>query len=250
MTEADWLCSTDPQAMLAFLQETGRTGDRKFRLFASACCRRIWHLLADETDLGHGDGSADLKRCRDAVALAERFADGQATDQDLAAMTVYPRPALYAKDAAMEAAEVKLNPHDVAADAAEAAGMDSAALLQRRLFPTGYKPSPQNKVLLTQIETECERVVALEERSQCSLLRCLFGNPFRPPPPLPASCLTPTVTSLATTMYEQRSFARLPELADALAAAGCTEAEVLEHLRGKGPHARGCWALDAVLGKS
>jgi hypothetical protein len=55
---------------------------------------------------------------------------------------------------------------------------------------------------------------------------------------------------LATTIYDLRSFTRLPELADALAAAGCAEAEVLEHLRSAGPHARGCWALDAILGMS
>jgi hypothetical protein len=252
MNESDWLNCDDPQSMLSFLRERGEASDRKLRLFAVACCRRIWHLFADETVLGRVDDIADLKRCRDAVALAERFADGQATEQELAAMTDYPRPVLYAKDAAMEAAEVMLNPPDVAADAAEAAGMYSAALLQRRLFPTGYKPAPENKVLLTQIESECERVVAVEEQSQCSLLRCLFGNAFRPPPPLPSSCLTPEVMELATTIYERRDFTRLPELADTLAAAGCTEAELLAHLRSSSEavHVRGCWAVDAVLHKA
>jgi len=55
---------------------------------------------------------------------------------------------------------------------------------------------------------------------------------------------------LATSIYEQRAFHRLPLLADALEDAGCTDAELLGHLRGPGPHVRGCWALDLVLGKS
>jgi hypothetical protein len=45
-------------------------------------------------------------------------------------------------------------------------------------------------------------------------------------------------------------FARGALLADALEDAGCTDAELLGHLRSPGPHVRGCWAVDLVLGKS
>jgi hypothetical protein len=38
-------------------------------------------------------------------------------------------------------------------------------------------------------------------------------------------------------------------LADALEDAGCTDADILSHLRSPGPHVRGCWALDLLLGK-
>jgi hypothetical protein len=47
-----------------------------------------------------------------------------------------------------------------------------------------------------------------------------------------------------------RRFEDLPVLADLLEEAGCTDAALLGHLRGPGPHILGCHALDAVLGKS
>jgi hypothetical protein len=38
-------------------------------------------------------------------------------------------------------------------------------------------------------------------------------------------------------------------LADALEEAGCGSADLLSHLRAPGPHVRGCWAVDLLLGK-
>ena len=58
-----------------------------------------------------------------------------------------------------------------------------------------------------------------------------------------------TVPNMARAVYEERAFDRLPVLADALEEAGCSEAGLLTHLRGAGPHARGCWAVDRILGK-
>src|SRR4051794_3660167 len=43
MTEAEWLASDDPQAMLKFVALY--TSRRKERLFAVACCRRVDHFL-------------------------------------------------------------------------------------------------------------------------------------------------------------------------------------------------------------
>jgi hypothetical protein len=45
------------------------------------------------------------------------------------------------------------------------------------------------------------------------------------------------------------AFDRLPILADALEEAGCDEPALLAHCRSDGPHVRGCWAVDLVLGK-
>jgi hypothetical protein len=70
MTDAEWMTSTDPQTMLESVR--GEVSERKLRLFAVACCRLVWHLLVDE-------------RSRKAVEVAERFADGGATQQEIEA---------------------------------------------------------------------------------------------------------------------------------------------------------------------
>src|SRR5262245_25900467 len=69
MTEAEWLASTNPQAMQAFLRR--KVSDRKQRLFAVACCRLVWKALEEED--------------QQAVVVAERYADGEATAEERAA---------------------------------------------------------------------------------------------------------------------------------------------------------------------
>jgi hypothetical protein len=90
---------------------------------------------------------------------------------------------------------------------------------------------------------------AAERAGQAALLRDVFGNPFQPTPPLGVVFRTGAVLALGKEIYESRSFEQMPALADLLQGAGCDNAEVLEHLRQSGPHVRGCWALDLVLGK-
>ena len=60
---------------------------------------------------------------------------------------------------------------------------------------------------------------------------------------------TDTALTLARQMYESRDFSAMPILADALQDAGCDNADILNHCRGEGPHARGRWVIDLVLGK-
>jgi hypothetical protein len=89
-----------------------------------------------------------------------------------------------------------------------------------------------------------------DERARfADLVRCIFGNPFRPVAADPR-WLTPDAVALAKGIYEEKAFDRLPILADALQDAGCDNADVLGHCRGPGPHALGCWVVDLVLGKS
>jgi hypothetical protein len=88
-----------------------------------------------------------------------------------------------------------------------------------------------------------------EARYQCRLLRCLFGNPFRPARFDP-SWRTCEVVTLAEGVYADRAFDRLPILADALEDAGCDDGNMLAHLRTDPDHARGCWVVDLILGKN
>jgi hypothetical protein len=94
-----------------------------------------------------------------------------------------------------------------------------------------------------------------ERPLQAALLRDLLGNPFRPAALDPA-WLTPDVVALARVAYQERILpagtlhpTRLALLADALEDAGRDCEEILAHLRGEGPHVRGCWAVDALLGR-
>ena len=89
----------------------------------------------------------------------------------------------------------------------------------------------------------------VEQREQANLLRCIVGNPFRPIAFDPA-WLTSTVRTLAEGVYYRRASAPLPVLADALQDAGCEQPDILDHLRGPGPHVRGCWVVDLILGKT
>jgi hypothetical protein len=91
-----------------------------------------------------------------------------------------------------------------------------------------------------------------EDREQVSLLRDIVGNPFKPQH-VEKSILrwrSRTVSDMARSIYDKRSFAALPVLGDALEDAGCTNADILAHCRGPGPHVRGCWVVDLLLGKS
>jgi len=81
-----------------------------------------------------------------------------------------------------------------------------------------------------------------------SLILCVLGNPFRPVSFSPA-WQTSTAIALAGQMYESRDFSAMPILADALQDAGCDSDDILGHCRGPGPHVRGCWVVDLVLGK-
>jgi hypothetical protein len=87
------------------------------------------------------------------------------------------------------------------------------------------------------------------EAKHASLLRDIFGNPFRPVTFSP-SWRTDTAMSLAKQMYDSREFSAMPVLADALQDAGCDNDDILSHCRGAGPHVRGCWVVDLVLGKN
>lgn len=225
MTEAEWLACGDIRTLLEYM--TGRAGSRKFRLFGCACCRRIWHLL-DE-------------RCRHAVAVAEWYADGLAADAEVEAAR---------REVNACCNETALTP---GLPAMYSWAYSAARLV---LFDTPFwKPNAAEQWAFGAAWTAAEAAwrhdggdgPAGEARHQLALLRDVFENPYQPGWVDP-TVLTPTVVSLARTIYEARAFDRLPALADALHAAGCEDEAVLSHCRSEGPHVLGCWAVDLVLG--
>ena len=93
---------------------------------------------------------------------------------------------------------------------------------------------------------------AMERKRQAEMLRDIFGPlPFRSVPIEPAWLTRNdgTVAKLAHAIYDESRFEDMPILADALEDAGCHEEQILAHCRGPGPHVRGCWVIDLLLGK-
>jgi hypothetical protein len=235
-TEAEWLACGDPTAMLQFLRL--KPSDRKFRLFAVACCRRVWHLIPD-------------KRSQAALVAAEQFADGLVDEMALDAARnaandaerFFRETTPYEWHSATQACEgaTASNASD-AADRSQWCASFAIMLVRQRAGP--------------QKQTE-----GTEHSAQAAILCDLYGsNPFRPLPPLSPAVLAwndRTVPRLAQAIYDDRKLAegtldnsRLAILADALLDAGCDEAALVAHLRSPGPHVRGCWAVDVILGKS
>jgi hypothetical protein len=226
MTEAEWLACMDPQKLLEFLR--GKVSERKLRLYACACCRRIERLMPDEPG-------------RRAVEVAERYADQQASREELkqARKCLGLSPAYFAASGGS-----KTTHHfaEAARHAVYRAGSCAA-------YQAGSDPSLAAR--------DARRAVAqtAEQTEQLALLRCVFGNRFRPVSRSPV-WRTPDVLKLAQAAYEDRILPagtldpdRLAVLADALEEAGCDSADILSHLRGPGPHVRGCWVVDLLLGK-
>jgi hypothetical protein len=62
--------------------------------------------------------------------------------------------------------------------------------------------------------------------------------------------LSDDVVDMARVIYDLRAFDKMPKLVDYLTEAGCASTEVLLHCREPGPHVRGCWVVDLLLGKA
>jgi hypothetical protein len=276
VTESDWTSSTDPQAMLTFLRGRGPVSERKLRLFGLACCRRLYHLYCDpqvvealalveealdglvepaalvttQAKLGDAvelawvasyDAEADAKFCghpADTLASATElavYAAGRLFDD----VAPSPLPRTLGRGFSNEW-EVHQHAVEAAAVAAEArAELVTSAARPEELWPV--------------VEAAREAYVARARWSelfvQADILRDIFGNPFNHVPFSP-SWRSEAVVGLARGLAEEGAYDRLPVLADALEDAACADPQVLAHSRGPGPHVRGCWVVDMVLGKT
>jgi hypothetical protein len=245
MIEADWLECDDPMRMLDFLwrpawmrQVFGWLGgrraavrQRKYRLCICACCRNHSNLIPES-----------------AVEVAELFADGLATPRELRDARKALEATAYGLTGAeswwqalhkeLSASTWEINTYLLmAASAAELTvteEMVRAALRLGWCFPGAG-------------------------RVRCAVLRDLFGTPFRQPLIAPSLLRwnSGVIMKLAQQVYEERlrptgrlDPARLAVLADALEEAGCSDPGILNHCRQPGEHVRGCWLIDALLGKT
>jgi hypothetical protein len=221
--EEQWLACADPQALLDFLRVSG-ADERRLRLFACACCRRVWHLAASRLSLAAVD---TVERYLDRLAGGERLPAAR-----VGATTAY-RETPKGSPGAWRFAEA------------------ARLVTQWGQIPTVYRVANVAR-LCAEAAVEAGndlRAWGRERAAQAVLLRDIF-NPFR------AVALDPAwrtrndglAARVAAGIHEEGDFAAVPVLADALEEAGCEDRYLLEHCRG-GPHARGCWAVDLILSR-
>jgi hypothetical protein len=244
MDEREWLACTDPGPMLEFV--CPRMSDRDLCLFNCACCRRIWHLIVEG-------------RSRTAVEAAERY---DATRGNIG------QKVLAGAENALLPSDRMTRDWGIRWPAASAtfSTVNTARWNEDRSRVERYSPRWAFGYAIlaagAAADDGCQGAVAYhlaktaEMEAQAELLREILGNPFRPVVIDPV-WRTTAVLALAQAAYENRTLPagtlepdRLAVLADALEDAGCDNAELLEHLRGPGPHVRGCWPVDAILGRS
>lgn len=234
MTEAEWRACGDMGEMLREIQ-FWKISDRRYRLFACACCRDAWRLLPDE--------SVQLL-----VERFESYADGKCPYSEVAELRAieeerrgFIRP--YAKDAmlvsCLELTRFAVTSSNAFAVADEVSSRIVGAICTEYEEGGGNRNSPERLAL-----------AAAMNAVQTALFRDVLGNPLRPVD-FSSEWRTTTALSLAQQMYESRDFSAMPILADALQDAGCDNTDILNHCRDANQvHVRGCWVVDVVLGKS
>jgi hypothetical protein len=219
MDEEEWLACVHPMPMLEFV--VGRVSDRKLRLFACACCRlpAVSRLLRSEQS--------------QAVIRAAEWASDREGSWEHVILSASAAPRGWVSGGPWRSPNpVRLPPSSQAERAVLSLAAEDA-------WEGAYGVVRQGGNLLGS--------------RPCGLLRDVVGPlPFRAVR-IPSAWLAwndATVPRIAQDIYDERAFYRLPVLADALEDAGCTDRDILGHLRGTGPHVRGCWALDLVLEKT
>jgi len=189
MSEADWLACIDPDPMLEYLK--GRASDRKLRLFACACCRRVGHLAWDQAS-------------RTAVEVAEQFADGLLSKGRLAAARSAVRNTVLDHTHSSSGGVARIAAGPEAWGAAKNTARNAAWAVAK---------SAGNEIW------------NLERNGQALLVREIVGNPFRAMAALPA--WPPKITLLARSQYNGED--HVAGLHDTLLQAGC--AELAEHFK-------------------
>jgi hypothetical protein len=215
VTEVEWETCTDPATMLICLR--GRASKRQYGLFCVACAR-------DELDRA--------QKTQQCLNFGDPVSDS--------AVSLY-----WDRDRGYEAAILSA---EAEADAGKPLFISTKWFVswpigeESAWTALGYDPDG------FELPERIAKAIQGYQTHPAVYLRDIFGNPFRQTVVDPV-WRTETVLSLARSMYESREFGAMPILADALQDAGCDKADILDHCRGPGPHVRGCWVVDLILGK-
>lgn len=257
----DWQSCKVPRLMLMGLKERGNKGviGRELRLFACACVRHAGDFLID-------------KRSLHAVEVAERYADGNASQEELEAS--------HSESEIIERSIYRsiINSDNYGAqdidDWQSAARILNAAVAVSHCTDTvvmssnsnphvtypgdwyiaasasfyAHKSTAANDSLMYQEEAflaQDENYIMYEDEWQASALRCIFMNPSKI-----ADCLNVHLShecsDMARAIYNRRSFDEVPILGMMLSANGDEYAS--EHCVSDSLHVMGCWALDMARG--
>jgi hypothetical protein len=220
MTVAEWLSAPIRQLVQPLMDSQHQ---RRLRLFSCGVCRHYQHLITHE-------------RVRKALDRAERFAEGELSDATMEKWHLEVRKIT-------EEPTRKRLPEE---------GINRA--VQWACLPSRYGGYPESwSALVWQFRHVQKDEVRAEEVELVArtMLGDIYGHRFRPCSIEPGwlAWNGGTVPKFAQGIYEERAFDRLPILADALEDAGCVDGDILNHCRGPGPHVRGCWVIDLILGK-
>ena len=276
MTEADWLTATDPTPLFAFLRRrawlaaTNQTPMMEF--FRSTASERRLRLLAcavihSAPFAPDGQSMWDLAKTYSWFEQKARRYVTEASGEVIETQELVPMTCHQAVEIAERSADTPGMESDLAmaAEAMSAASYYAEAGVWDPTQPPGAEGRYRIAGCFEGTTTRYENLARgiFPERldgwdlpisqdflpTLASIVRDVFRNPFRPVAVDPA-WLTSDVVALAGGVYAERAFDRLPILADALQDAGCDHAGVLDHCRSEGPHVRGCWVVDLLLGKT
>ncbi len=277
VTEAEWLGCTDLYPMLIHLRGeveppesepdtrprlasyrgdlvwgTGKwVTERKLGLFAVQVCKKWWDLPLDERSrqlvIGYETFLAGESSWDDFVSLCAQVWDSGRTGQ---------RPVIYTLG------QWSLTPYGMANLTQELAWVTASHRHRDRIEELERTASEDELFAWGFFGYDFPEFGATAREildPLPALLREVVGNPFRPLPRLGPAVLGwngGCIRQMASATFAEPTVpegtlapARLAVLADALEEAGCTDTDLLTHLRSAGRHVRGCWALDAVLGK-
>ncbi len=266
MTASEWAESSNPKALFAFLRDQPALRSRRlYRRVAAACCERLlsalgrsreWHHTAElllRRLLDRPDDPPILgqrRRFEQAPlgrAVRERAMQGDQPpfcEEDFLRSSERGDPGVRAF---LDLDRVGNDPADAARVAWLAAHAVAWVASEARRRRVGWTWGAAE----AEAESAFRNAFAAECRAQASLIRCVFGRAFNrlaiEGPVLAWN--GGTVARVAETIYESCNWGELPILADALEDAGFNDEGALGHLRGAGPHARGCYVIGAVVGK-